>query len=112
MGARWLDQSEWDHAICDDLRPVLKFLEERYGLRIAKVHLDMKAIITDIYLDGETPLAAMDLIQSEFSANANLRFWPNGAVSCSADWTGISWNSPQVESPPLPPKKPWWKLGK
>lgn len=110
MGERWLDQSEWAHTICDDLRPVLKFLEEQYGLHIAKVHLDMKAIITEVYLGGEAPCETIARIQSKFSTNANLRFWPKGAVSCSADWVGVNWNSSQADPPPPSPKKPWWKL--
>ena len=109
MGERWLDRSEWEDAICNDLRPVLRFLEDQYGLGIAKIHLDMKASITEIYLDGEAPPRVTERIQEKFSGNKNLRFWPTGAVSCSADWTGINWICPQEDSPP-PPKKPWWKV--
>ena len=53
VGSRWLDQSEWEAAICDDMPPVLKFLEERYGFHIEKIHLDMKAVITEVHLNGD-----------------------------------------------------------
>jgi hypothetical protein len=108
VGERWIDRSEWDSAICADLRPVLTFLEEQYGLRIAKIHLDMKAMITEVYLDGGAPPEAIEIIQRKFSSNANLRFWEKGAVSCSQDWTGVHWHSPP-EAPQLP-RKPWWKM--
>lgn len=109
MGARWLEPSEWAGALCDDLRPALALLEARFGSRIAKVHLDMKASMTDVYLEGEMPVGAIALVESALPANEHLRFWPKGAISCQQCFTSIEWSAAAAPPPP-PPKPPWWKI--
>lgn len=81
MGERWLEPSEWDAAVCAELRPALTLLEQRYGARIEKVHLDMKASMTDVYLAGQPPAGVIAWLESTLPPNEHLRFWPKGAVS-------------------------------
>lgn len=108
MGERWLDPSEWSGALCAELHPVLAFLEARFGARIAKVHLDMKSSIVDVYLEGEMPSGAIAVLETEFGGNEHLRFWPGGSVSCQRDFTAINWSVVAIAPPP--PAKPWWKI--
>jgi len=86
---------------------VLAFLAARFGARIAKVHLDMKASITEIYLEGAMPDGVIPMLEAEFAADERLRFWPKGAVSCPGDFTSIEWSAESVAPAPL---KPWWKI--
>ncbi len=109
MGSRWLEPSEYEAAVCAELRPALTLLEQRYGTRITKVHLDMKASITDVYLAGAPPEGVIAWLERTLPANEHRRFWPKGAVSCQRCFTSIEWSD--IEPTPAPPaKKPWWRI--
>jgi hypothetical protein len=54
------------------------------------------------------PIGAIAMLEAEFAANEQLRFWPKGAVSCQRDFTSIEWSAAGIVAPA--PAKPWWKI--
>ena len=90
---RMLHKSEWQNWICADIETVLKLLDESYGSRVSKVHLDMKSAIADVYLVEEIPAAAFESISNAFASNPNLRFVEGSAV-CLQHYCSIQLAAP------------------
>jgi len=44
--SRNLERSEWQEYICEDLQPVLRWLDEQHNIHITKIVFDMKGIYT------------------------------------------------------------------
>jgi hypothetical protein len=76
---RDLDRSEWREYICDELWPLLEWLDSEHGILISRVKLDIKGVYIDIYLDS---LLTADILEA-----ASLRSVPSG-VRIGEDWIG------------------------
>jgi|GEM_PF-6769814 len=70
---RKLAQSEWQEYVCDELWPVLSWLDERYKISISEVILDIKGVYTDIYVNGILNADVMGAAAMEFPATDSLR---------------------------------------
>jgi len=86
--SRNLERSEWQEYICDDLQPVLRWLDERHNIHITEIVFDMKGIYTYIYVDSPLTKELADEAGKEFSANAELRI-EEGWFGCARDFSSI-----------------------
>jgi hypothetical protein len=86
--SRNLKRSEWQEHICDDLRPVVRWLDVRHNIRITEIVFDMKGIYTYIYVDGPLTKELAEEAGKEFSSNAELRIG-EGWFGCARDFSSI-----------------------
>jgi hypothetical protein len=86
--SRNLERSEWREYICDDLWPVLRWLDERHGVHIAEVVFDMKGAYTYVYVDGPLTSELAEEAAREFSSNAELRIG-EGWFGCARDYSSV-----------------------
>jgi hypothetical protein len=86
--SRNLERSEWQEYICEDLQPVLRWLDEQHNIHITEIVFDMKGIYTCIYTDTPLTKELAEEAKVEFPANARLRF-EKGWFGCTQDFTSI-----------------------
>jgi hypothetical protein len=86
--SRNLERSEWQEYICDDLQPVLWWLDEQHSIHITEIVFDMKGIYICIYTDSPLTKELAEEARVEFSTNARLRF-EEGWFGCAQDFTSI-----------------------
>jgi hypothetical protein len=85
---RNLERSEWQEYICDDLQPVLRWLNEQHSIHITEIVFDMKGIYTYIFIDSPLTKELAEEAGKEFSANARLRI-EEGWFGCTRDFSSI-----------------------
>jgi hypothetical protein len=86
--SRTLGRTEWQEYICEDLQPVLRWLDERHNIHITEVVFDMKGIYTYIYVDGRLTNELAAEAGREFSAHAELRIG-EGWFGCVRDFSSV-----------------------
>ena len=86
--SRNLERSEWQEYICDELQPVVRWLDERHNIHITEIVFDMKGIYTYIYVDSSLTKELAEAAGKEISAHAGLRF-EEGWFGCPRDFSSI-----------------------
>ncbi len=86
--SRNLKRSEWTEYICQDLRPVIEWLEEQHQIRIVKATFDMKGVYTYIYVDGTLAMNITEEARVRFTSNPDIRVG-EGWIGCARDFVSI-----------------------
>lgn len=86
--SRNLERSEWQEYICEDLQPVLRWLDEQHNIHITEIVFDMKGIYTYIYVDDRLTKELAEEAAREFSANVELQMGEE-VFGCARDFSSI-----------------------